>query len=198
MVASLLNAFKYRDVVQLMTDRRAAPALQVARAYLNLSRWTGALIGTAAVVRFGVGVMSFFATGPLSGLAAYHLGDAWGGGPMLVEWMLAGLLVVAGIAAARGRSARTCRRARIVGWFVIADTVVYVASIAFELFRALVWGADPWWMPLGVVMMANAALVAMGVVVIRKATSTHRIQRDLLRGHYVRKPRLTTGTDMVW
>lgn len=198
MFVPCLNAFKYRDVFPLMIDRRATPALQVARAYLNLSRWTGALIGTVGVVRLGVGVMSFFAIGPLSGLAAYPLWDAWGNGPILVEWILAGLLVVAGIAATRGRSARTCRRARIVGWFVIADTVVYVASIAAELFVALVWGADPWWMPLGVVMLANAALVAMSVMVIRKATSTRRIQRDLLRGHYVRKPRLTTGTDMAW
>lgn len=198
MVAPCLNVFKYGNVVQLMIDRRAAPALQVARAYLNLSRWTGALIGTAAAVRFGVGVMSFFAVGPLSGLIPYHLWDAWGRGPILIEWVLAALLVVAGVAATRGRTARTCRRARIVGWFVIADTVVYVASIAFELFAALVWGADPWWLPLGVVLMANLALVAIGVVVIRKATSTHRIERALLRGHYVRKPRLTTGTDMTW
>jgi hypothetical protein len=140
--------------------------------------------------------MSFFAVGPLSGLAAYHLWDALGSGPIVVEWILAGLLIVAGIAATQEKSVRTYRRARIVGWFVVADTVAYVASITVELVAALVWGADLWWKLLAVVMMANAALAAMGVVVIRKATSVHRIQRDLLRGHYVRKPRLT-GTGMV-
>lgn len=197
MVTSCLNAFKYEDAVRLMVNRRATPALQVARAHLNLSRWTGALIGIAAVVRSGVGVMSFFAVGPLSGLAAYHLWDAFGSGPIVVEWVLAGLFVVAGIAATQEKSVRTYRRARIVGWFVVVDTVVYVASITVELVAALVWGADLWWKLLAVVMMANAALAAMGVVVIRKATSIHRIQRDLLRGHYVRKPRLPTGTGMV-
>jgi hypothetical protein len=45
--------------------------------------------------------------------------------------------------------------------------------------------------------MANAALAAMGVIVIRKATSTYRIRCDLLHGHYVRKPRLTNGTANV-
>jgi hypothetical protein len=192
MVTPCLNAFKYEDAVQLMVDRRATPALQVARARLNLGRWTGVLIGTATVVRSGAGVMSFLAVGPLSGLAAYHLRDAWGSGPIVVEWILAGLLVVAGIAATREKSVRTYRRALIVGWFVVVDTAVYVASITVELVAALVWGADLWWKLLAVVMMANAALAAMGVVVIRKATLMHRIQRDLLRGHYVRKPRLTS------
>jgi hypothetical protein len=114
-----------------------------------------------------------------------------------VEWTLAGLLVVAGIAATQGKSVRTCRRARIVGWFVVADTVVYIASITVELVTALVWGADLWWRLLAVVVMANAALAAMGAVVIRKAVSTYRIHCDLLHGRYVRKPRLTNGTANV-
>ena len=197
MFGSYLNAFKYGDVVQLMNARPVTPTLQVARAYLNLSRWTGALIGTAAAVRIGVGFLSLFAVGPLSGLAVHRFWEAWGSGSILVEWVLAALLVVAGIAATRVRSARTCRRAQIVGWFVIADTVVYVYSIAVELFAALVWGAAPSWILLGVVMMAIAAPVAMSAVVIRKATSTHRTERELLRGHYVRKPRSTTGTGTV-
>ena len=120
-----------------------------------------------------------------------------GNGPIVVEWILAGLLVVAGIAATQERSVRTYRRARIIGWFVVVDTVAYVASVTVGLVAALVWGADLWWKLPAVVMMANAALAETGVVVIRKATSVHRIQRDLLRGHYVRKPRLTPGTDMV-
>jgi len=192
-----LNAFKYEVAVQLMVSGRATPALQVARAHLSLSRWTGALIGIAAVVRSAVGVLSFFAVGPLSGLAAYQLWSALGGGPIVVEWVIAGLLVVAGIAAAQEKSVRTYRRARIVGWFVVIDTVVYAASITVELVAALVWGADPWWKLLAVVVMANAAVAAIGVTVIRKATAIHRIQRDLLRGHYVRKPRVTTGSGMV-
>ena len=166
----------------------------MAHAQLKLSRWTSALIGFAAAVRSGVGVMSFFGIGPLFGLAAYHLWPAVGTGPIVVEWTLAGLLVVAGIAAAQEKSVRTYRRARIVGWFVVADTVVYIASLTVELVPALVWGADLWWHLLAVVMMANAAPAAMGVVVIRKATSTHRMHSDLLRGHYVRKPRLANGT----
>jgi hypothetical protein len=124
-----LNAFKYRDAVQLMVNRRATPARQVARAQLSLRRWTGALIAIAAVVRSGVGVLSLFTIGPLSGLAAYPLWAVLGNGPIVVEWILAGLLVAAG-------SLR------------------------------------------------------------RKATSTRRIQRDLLCAQYVRKPRLTR-TDLV-
>jgi hypothetical protein len=125
-------------MVQLTIDRRATPTLQVAHAQLKLKRWTGALIGIAAAVRSGVGVLSFFGVGPLFGLAAYQLRGALRNGPIVVEWTLAGLLVVAGIAVTQEKSARTCRRARIIGWFVVADTVVYIASITVELVTALV------------------------------------------------------------
>ncbi len=171
--------------------RRATPGHQLARAYLSLSGWTGALIGIAAVVRIGAGVMSFFTVGPLLGLAIYPLWDSFGGEPIVVEWLLAALLVVAGIATAiRIRSDRIHRRALVVGWFLLIDTVLYVVPIAVVLVTELEVAEDLWWMAGAATVMANAALVAMSLAVIRKAIWIHRIRRRLLPGHYIRKPRL--------
>lgn len=146
---------------------------------LSLRRWTGALIAIAAVMRAGVGLMSFFAIGPLSGLTAYSLWNAWGNGPIVMEWLVAGLLVAAGIiTATRVPSIRTYQLARATGWFVVADTIVYVGSITVVLVAELDAAENPWWKLLAAVMMANTALGAMGVVVIRKASSIHRSRRD--------------------
>jgi hypothetical protein len=175
-----------------MTARRkATPGHQLTRTYLSLSRWTAALIGIAAVVRVGAGVMSFFTVGPLLGLAIHPLWDSFGGEPIVVEWLFAALLVIAGIATAiRIRTNRIHRRALVVGWFMVIDTVLYVVPIVVVLVTELEVADDLWWMTGAAVVMANALLVAMGLAVIRKASWIHRIRRRLLPGHHIRKPRL--------
>jgi hypothetical protein len=144
-----------------------------------------------AVARSGVAVTTFFLVGPLSGVVAVPLCAVLGSGPIVVEWLLSGLLLVAGIvAAARVKSPWVHRRAQTAGWFIVVDTVVYVASIAVVLVAESESAENPWWRFLAAVMIANAALIATAVVVIGKARSIPRIQHDLLRWHYVRKPRL--------
>jgi hypothetical protein len=175
----------------MVINQRATPARQVARARLSLGRWLGSLIGITAVARSGVAVMTFFVVGPLSGVVALPLWAVFGSGPIVVEWLLSGLLVVAGIiAAARVKSPWAHRRAQTAGWFIVIDTVVYIASIGVVLMAQSEDAQDPWSRFLAAVMIANAALIATAVVVIGKARSIPRIQHDLLRWHYVRKPRL--------
>jgi len=176
----------------MVTDQRAAPAQHVARARLSLGRWLGTLIGITAIARAAAVVMTFFMVGPLSGALAGLLWTVFGSGPMVVEWLLSGLLVVAGvIAAARVKSTWSHRGAQTAGWFIVVDTVVYIASLAVVLVAESERAEDLWWRFLASVMIANAALLTIAVVVIRKARSIPRIQHDQLRWHYVRKPRLT-------
>jgi hypothetical protein len=135
--------------------------------------------------------MSFLTVGPLLGLAIHPLWDAFGGEPIILEWLFAALLVAAGIAnAIRIRSNRIHRRALVVGWFLVIDTVLYVVPIVVMLVTELEVAHDLWWIAGAAVVMANAFLGAMGVVVIRKARWIHRNRRCLLGGRYIRKPRM--------
>lgn len=166
--------------------------MDVARIRRSLRGWTGALVGLVALARCGAGVLSFFALGPLTGLALYPLWEIWGTGPIVTDWLLAALFTAAGVTAAtRMNSVWGYRRARIVGWFVVVDTVVYVASTGGVLIAEAGSHNDPWWKILAAILVANLALAGLGLKVIHQATSAYRIQRQLLRGNYIRKRRLT-------
>lgn len=156
----------------------------------SLSRWTGTLVALVTLAR-GAGVpLTLFTLAPLSGLSAYPLWMILGDVPIVAEWLLAGVLVVAGIvAAATMKSIWGFRRARNVGWFVVVDTVVYAAPVGAVLAVEFGSRTEPWWQIGAAIVTVNATLAATAGKLIRKATSAYRTQRALLRWQYVRKDR---------
>ena len=85
----------------------------------------------ATVLRAVTTLLSYLSLGPSSGPLAYVLWRTFGPAPGVAEMLLAGVFVIAGIIVAiRVRTRGTARPAGRVGWFVIADAVVYGLSIA--------------------------------------------------------------------
>ena len=161
------------------------------RARRSLSGWAAAMLGVATVSRVVTTVLSYFAVGPLLGVLTYPLGMAHGVGVPIVEWVLAGLLLLTGFLVAIGvRIREPARSAGIVGWFVVADTVFHVLTIAVVVVAEGADFAGALWQLLALIAAVNLALIAMGVAVIRRANSIGPFQQDPPRRPYIRKPRL--------
>jgi hypothetical protein len=161
-----------------MTPAASTPACPAAQ----LSNRTVRLIGAAALVRFAAFVATLSVAGPLLGMGTGALVAATRSRvPAAVEYSASAVLIVAGVLvaiAAAGGSPRSLAAVRVTGWFIIADTVVYLTSVAVGIPVLACLGQvrllSPVVLLTGPDLAANAALLVLAVKVVHAADVLRR------------------------
>ncbi|MEV4706085.1 hypothetical protein [Actinoplanes sp. NPDC049316] len=151
------------------------PARSV-RSGVALSRRVIIATVVAVVVR-GLGwLFSLLIIGPVLGTVTFGLlndGPLGTTGPPVAEGILALLSIAAAVAVAAGvrrDEDRWFPRARVLGWVLVTDTVLYLGSVIVAL---LMWGgwadlADLSW-AVALLTVGNAPLIWLGASMIRAA-----------------------------
>lgn len=140
------------------------------------------LVGAAVLVRFAACVGTLSGAGPLLGLGTLALfGATRSVVPVAVEYAVGAVLIVAGVVigiAVAGGSPRSLVAVRVTGWFIVADTVVYLTSIAVGMPMMVDLGQieplSPVALLTGPILVTNAALLIIAAKVVHDAAALRR------------------------